>query len=360
MIKYWRRLLPLFRPHLPELFVLFACLCVTTSSSLVMIPLAKFVSTSFSHLTLAKLNLVVALAVGAYFLKGLVTYAQNLLVAPVTLRVVAALRSQLFAKILSLSLSFHRHQRTGEVASRLVSDVSLVRDALAFVSDLLPSFMIFAGSVITLFFINWRLALLSLFGIPLVGLAISQFGGRIRQASHAIQSKVADILAYIQEAVSSILVVKGFGQEQAEQERFDQFNDRHFLATFRCSQIQALQNPLIGTIQILAFAGVLWYAGWEILHGRLTTPDLFAFGAALGVAIDPTLVISNAYGKFSTSTAALVRVYEFLDTAPTVVESPDAVSPAECRGELHLEGVSFAYEDRPVLAGVDLSLKPGE
>ncbi|HEY9765992.1 MAG TPA: ABC transporter transmembrane domain-containing protein, partial [Chroococcales cyanobacterium] len=296
--KYWLRLLPLCKEHLIEVLLAIFCLAISAASSLAMVPLARFISEAFGSLTLSKLNLAVSLAILAYFLKYLFAYAQNLLIANISLQVVAKLRSRLFAQILSLSLDFHRNQRAGEVASRLVSDVSLVRDALAFGFDLFPNGAILIGAIAYLFVINWRLALLSLIGIPLVAFAIDQFGSRIRGASHQIQGKIADILAYIQEIVSGVLVVKGFGQEKAEQSRFDLINDRHFLATFRGAQIQALQNPTIATLQIVAFAGVIWFAGWEILHGRLSTPDLFAFGAAMGVAIDPTLAISNAWGKF--------------------------------------------------------------
>ncbi|HBN08332.1 MAG TPA: ABC transporter ATP-binding protein [Cyanobacteria bacterium UBA8530] len=360
--KYWLRLLPLCKDHLLEALLAIFCLVISAASSLAMVPLARFISEAFGSLTLEKLNLAVSLAILAYFLKYLFAYSQNLLIANISLQVVAKLRSRLFGQILSLSLDFHRNQRAGEVASRLVSDVSLVRDALAFGFELFPNGAILIGAIAYLFVINWRLALFSLIGIPLVGFAINQFGSRIRGASHQIQGKIADILAYIQEIISGVLVVKGFGQEKAEQARFDLINDRHFLATFRGAQIQALQNPAIATIQIVAFAGVIWFAGWEILHARLSTPDLFAFGAAMGVAIDPTLAISNAWGKFQLASAALVRVYEFLDAVPSVQEKKDALSPESSQGSLVFDKVSFSYPEgeRKVLENLDFSLPPGK
>lgn len=360
-MKPWKRLFPYFLPYWPYLLLAFLCLTMTTLASLAMVPLARYISEVFAHLTLPKLNTIVVLAILAYVTKGLFSYVQNLLNAYVSLNIAATLRGHLFDKVLGQSLDFHHNQRAGDVASRLVADVGLLRDAIAFgIADLLPNIVILVASLVYLFVINWHLALFSLFGIPLMALAIDQFGSRIQRASTNIQGKVADILAYVQEVVAGILVVKSFGQEENERKRFTEINHQHMWAHYRGSQIQALQTPTIATLQILAFAGVIWLAGWEILNHRLTTPDLFAFGAALGIAIDPTLAISNALGKFQMAAGALIRVFELLDSTPSLLEPEHPVHPQECRGEVRFEGVSFGYGDKPVVNDVSLAVSPGE
>lgn len=337
-------------------------------SSLAAIPLARQSAAVFGHLAarspgaLRELDLLALAGAGLYLVKGIAAYLQNLVLANVGLQVVRDIRSAVFAALQRQALSFFGRFRQGDLASRAVTDVSALRDAIVLgYADLLPNILVLVGAMGYILYVNWHLALLTMLGMPLVGTALSQFSCRLRKWSLDIQRQAADVLTALTEHLANLQVVRGFGREEFEQERFDAANDRHFLATFRGAQVQAMQAPLIGFLQTSAIAGVLWVGGWEIYSGRLSVADLLAFGAAVGVSVDPVLAVSSAWGRIQQAAGALDRVFEILDAPQEGQDVPGAVAPPACDGNLDLVDVRFAYPGGPdVLSGITLSIRPGE
>ncbi len=340
----------------------------TALSSLGAIPIARQSASVFAHLAsrspgaLGQLDALALAGVALYFAKGLCSYLQNLIMAHVGLRVVRDIRSAVFAAIQRQGLSFFARFRQGDLASRAVTDVTALRDAIVLgYSDLLPNVLVLVGAMSYIVWVNWHLALLTMLGLPLVGTVLTQFSTRLRRWSLAIQRQAADILTTMTENLATLQVVKGFGREDFEQARFDQANDRHFLAAFRGAQVQALQTPLVAFLQTSAIAGVLWVGGWEIYHGRLAVADLLAFGAAVGVSVDPVLAVSSAWGRIQQASGALARVFEILDAPQEGQDVPDAKAPDHCSGVIAMRDVRFAYPQGPeVLAGLDLAIHPGQ
>lgn len=361
-IKTWRRLLPLLRPYIPQITLLTLLILVNAGTSLVMIPIARYAGDVFNQLTLDGLNRLILAAIGAYTLKSIITWGFNLLIGFVSIRAVADLRSMLYQHIQRQSLDFHDRYKSGDTASRLVSDVNAVRDALAQgAAEMIPNLVILVGALTYLFTLNWRLALLTVIGIPIVGLAIAIFAARLREWSLQAQSKSADILAYLSESLSATASIKSFNREAFERDRFEKVNDSHFLATFRGEQVWSIQLPAIALIQVIALAGVLWVGGWELLQGRLSTPDLLAFAAAVGISIEPVQTLSNGVGRIQRAVGAAERVFHLLDEAPTIVDRPHARPLETVRGEVRFENVQFTYPNgHPGLKGLDLTVKPGE
>ena len=356
------------RPYLGALVLGLVFLLGSALSSLGAIPIARQSAFVFAQLAkrspgaLRELDLLALAGVALYFAKGLCSYLQNLIMAHVGLRVVRDIRSAVFAALQRQGLSFFTRFRQGDLASRAVTEVPALRDAIVLgYSDLLPNVLVLVGALAYIVWVNWHLALLTMLGLPLVGTVLTQFSTRLRRWSLAIQRQAADILTTMTENLATLQVVKGFGREDFEQARFDQANDRHFLAAFRGAQVQALQTPLVAFLQTSAIAGVLWVGGWEIFHGRLAVADLLAFGAAVGVSIDPVLAVSSAWGRIQQASGALARVFEILDAPPEGQDAPDAMVPDHCSGGIAMRGVRFAYPRGPeVLAGVDLAIHAGQ
>lgn len=364
----FRPLAPFLRPHLPFLALGLVFLTLTAASSLAAIPLARQVADVFKGLAdrapgaMGRLDLLAAAGIGLYFVKGVAAYAQNLIMAHVGLRVVTAVRSELFAALQRQPMRFFGRYRQGDLASRVVTDVGALKDAIVLgYADLVPNVLILVGAIGYIFWVNWRLAALTLIGLPIVGFALAQFSSRLRTWSDAIQEQAAQVLTAITEHLGTLHVVKGFGREDHEQARFDRKNDEHFLATFRGAQVQALQTPVIAFLQSSAIAGVLWVGGWEIYHGGLSVGELLSFGAAVGVSVDPVLAVSHAWGRIQQASGAARRVFEVIHLPSEAADSAGALAPPTCEGRLRFEGVRFAYpEGGEVLRGVSFEALPGE
>lgn len=333
----------------------------TSIATLGGIPVARMAAETFAHLTLQDLNTLIAALVGVYTAKGFFTWLANLSASYVALKSIRDIRLALFEHLQRLDLSYFEKRSSGDLSARLVADVNLLKDAMVVaIAELVPSLLIVGFAIFYLFVVNWHLAALSLIGMPLVGMAIAQFAGRLRTWSSSTQGRIGDMLAYLNERLSHVLLVKSFAREAHEAERFAAFNDAHFHATFQGAQVQSLQTPVVGTLQIIAIGAVLWLGGFEILHARLSVPDLLAFAAAVGVCIDPILVVSNAFGKIQQASGALTRIFEVIDAHPTLVDSPRAHEPARVEGDLRLKGVSFGYGEGPlVLRNLDLEIPAG-
>jgi subfamily B ATP-binding cassette protein MsbA len=350
---------------LPALAAGLVLMIVLALSSLAAIPVARFAAEVFGDLAARRagatwgLTLLAGAGIGLYIAKGLAAYLQNLLVAHVGLSVVREIRSALFAAIGRQPMRFFAQYRQGDLASRVSVDVTALRDAIVLgYADLAPNLLILAGAIGYTFYVNWRLAALTLIGLPMVGLALAQFGRRLNQWSDAIQTQAGEILAGVTEHLGQVMTVKAFGREETAQARFDRTNLQHFVAAYKSAQIHALQGPIVAILQTLAIAGVLWAGGWEIYSARLSVADLLAFGAAVGVSVDPVLAVSHAWGRIQQAGGSARRVFEIMVYEAT---DPDGTSaPGSCEGRLAFEGVSFAYDEQPVLAEVSFAAQPGQ
>jgi subfamily B ATP-binding cassette protein MsbA len=361
-LHIWRRLLPFLRPYALHVVGLSVLLLANASAAMVMIPVARYAGEVFTHLTLDGLNRLILMAIAGYALKGLFSWLSTLMMGFVSIRAVADLRGALFSHLQDQSLDFHDRHKSGDTASRLVTDVNAVRDALAQgAAELIPNALILIVALGYLFTLNWRLALLTVVGMPVIAWAIGLFAARLRQWSLQAQGKSADILAYLNESLAATASIKSFNREDFERDRFAVVNDSHFLATFRGEQVWALQTPTIALLQVVALAAVLWVGGWEMIHGRLAMPDLLAFAAAVGVCIEPVQSLSGGIGRIQRAIGAAERVFAMFDEPPAISDRPTARPPAALRGEVRFERVHFAYPNAQAgLLGLDLAVEPGE
>lgn len=358
----FRPLLPFLKPYWPQLSIAALCVLAGSASTMALVPLAKRAGEVFGHLTIPDLNGVVLGLVGLYALKGLFMFGQSALSNRVAIEVTAKLREAVFANLLSQRLAFFARQRTADLSSRLVQDLGLLKDALASVlAELVPSVAVILYALGYIVVLNWRLALFTFVGVPLVGWAIGAFGQKLHAIATDVQARVSDVFVRAQESLGAMLVIKAFGREADELARFAEANRRHQAAHWRGALVQSAQGPVIAVLQTAALAAVLWVGGWEISQGRLSGADLLAFAAAIGIAVDPTLALSQAWAKIQQARAAADRVLALLDEHDRLPEpvNPEPLGPVS--GTLSLEGVRFGYNaDTPVLHDVSIRLAPGE
>ena len=275
---------------------------------------------------------------------------------------VAHLRSNLFARLVTLSLDSHASRRVGELVSRLSSDVTLVRTMLTqTVTSLLSAIIGLVGSVIILFTLSPTLLFIVLLLAPaLIAVAIV-FGRPLQKISTEVQDTIARSTTTAEEALSGIRVVKSYGREDWELERYDA-DLRTVVATgSRLALWRAMFGAVMGLLGFGALAGLLWYTGHQVIDGELGIGTLTGF-LLYGVAIAASLgTIAGLYGQFREGTGAITRVFEIIDSRPTVLEMPGARPLPKVAGRIELDGVSFGYvPDRRVLNDLSLTIQAGE
>jgi len=275
--------------------------------------------------------------------------------------VVVDIRTGTYDHLQSLSLDFFGRWHTGELISRVMNDVSnLQTTLLASFTAIIPQSVLLLGLIGYLFWLNWRLSLLTLVALPLIVQVIRLFGAEIRHISERIQQKAADLTSHLQETLSQHRVVQAYTMEKEESRKFGSENDQAFAVGMRAARVLALQNPVVALLQAITAVAIVWYGGLEIINGHLTLPQLISFATALGIMTDPGSTLSKSFAVFQQGMASVKRLAELLETKPTVVDRRGAPDLPFITGRVEFQHVTFAYEQEPVLSGIDLTVNPGE
>ncbi len=240
--------------------------------------------------------------------------------------------------------------------------MTLVRAALTNnVATVLSQSLTFAGSLVLMLVLNWRLTLFILLLAPVIGAGGVIFGARLRKLSTTVQDQLADGTAMAEEALGEVRVVKAFTREPYEVKRYGDQMERTFDVTMRLTRVRAAFGPLITFLAFGALAGILWFGGREVLAGRLTGGALIAF-LVYGINIAASIgSFTSLYGQLQEALGASRRIFELLDEQPEIKNSPTATTLPPLSGRVTFDDVSFAYPGAgAVLHHIQLEIQPGE
>ena len=304
---------------------------------------------------------VVVLSAVLFFvaLRGLTFFFSKYLIEWVAQRVVMGLRNEAFSKILNLPLLYFTGSRTGELMSRTLNDSQMVeRGITEVIGDLVQQPFVLAGAAAYLFFIDLRLALVSLAIFPVCILPVAIFGRRVRRHAKAGQERVADLSSIQQEAIAGAAIVKAFGMEERERIRFEKLSLDFFRRQVKIVASKAAVNPLMEFFSVLAACAVLLYSR----HAGLELSDILLFLGAMVLMYDPVKKLSRVHLVVQQSSAAAERIFSILDVVDTVADLPGAVEVRPPVREIRYDSVSFSYgPGKPlVLDRIDLSARSGE
>ncbi|HSQ27004.1 MAG TPA: ABC transporter transmembrane domain-containing protein [Anaerolineales bacterium] len=359
-----RRLFGYLRPYRARMALAILALILGSALGL-LFPwiMQNLVDSVLTQGNLAELDRIAILLLGAFLLRSVFYYFQGISLSFVGERIVADLRSELYQQLHRLSLRFYTERRVGELISRLASDVTLVRSALTNnIATVLSQALMFAGSLVLMLVLNWRLTLFILFLAPMVAASAAIFGARLRRLSTEIQDQLADSSALAEEALNGIRVVKAFEREPFEIKRYVEQVERTFRAAMSMATIRSAFGPLISFMAFGSLAGILWFGGREVLAGRITAGALIAFlvyGANIGASVGS---FTNLYTQLQEAAGASRRIFELLDEEPDIDDSPESRPISNVEGRIRFSNVSFAYEKIAghVLCHINLEIKPGE
>ncbi len=297
-----------------------------------------------------------------FAIKGLFRYAHVYLLAYAGQRMVYDLRNAVFQHLQKLSLRFFERSRTGETIARVTNDITLVQSGVSSgLGDFIHDSLMVLGIVAFMFYLHWRLTLVTLITLPLVAVAVNIYGGRIRRFTAQLQERVADISAQLQETLTGIRIVKAFTMEEDERRRFTGKNEQTFQAGMKSAQTMAALIPVVELLMVGGIVLVIWYGAQEVVAGHLTTGELTAFITYLGMITAPINGFTRAVAQLEQSVAASERVFHLLDEEVEVKEAHRPQELRSVRGEVTFSSVWFEYHTgEPVLRGIDLTVRPGE
>ena len=273
------------------------------------------------------------------------------------------LRRRLFAHLQALPMAWLHQRRGGEILSRLTNDVEALRGSLAAgISNLLKDGLTLLGCVVWVFAASWKLALFAFLVLPPAAAALVAIGRKMRKRSGTAQERMAELTGIVQENIGGGRIVRAFGAERFEEQRFEKANTGYFRAFTRLRRVSAAAKPLSEYVIILVAVSIGWMGAREVfVAGTLPPERLFTFVAALLAMLSPVKSLSEMGGTIAAGLGAADRVWAMLDTPPTIADRPGARTLPSFREELRFENVSFAYRDgQPVLHGVEFHVKRGE
>jgi subfamily B ATP-binding cassette protein MsbA len=308
------------------------------------------------------LQVIVAILV-VYVVKGLGAYGSAYLMADVGQRVVRDLRSELFRHMLGQSAAFFSLQTTGRLMSRITNDVSLLQRAVAeTIGDLARESLTLLFFAAVLVYYDARLALVCFTGAPLIVYPLVQFGRRVRRTSRRSQEALEHMSHVSAEAFTGHRIVKAFGAEAREAEKFDRASWHFFRTSMRVARVMSLLSPLMELVGGVAFVLALWYGSREIAAGRLSTGEFVTFITALFMMYAPARKLSRVNADLQQAAAAAERVFEVLRTHSEVLDQPGAVAMPRFSRDIEFRDVWFSYDgsDAVTLNGVSFTVRAGQ
>ena len=364
-IRPLARLIPFALRHKGHALMAVFWLLLSTAASLGLTALARGAIDHGFEAGGANLNIwFLLLGANALFL-GLATAARYYFVTRTGERVIADVRKGVFGRILTLDPSFYAHMRTGEVLSRLTTDIALVETLMTTsISYALRNFLTLIGGVILLFFVSPKLTGFVLLIVPFLLGPIFIFGRRVRKLTVASQDRFANAVGFAGESVDAIETVQAFGRERSAIDRFGAAVEDAFNASLTRMQARAWMTALIIVVMFGGVTLVLWLGAQDVVKGVMTPGALLQFVLLSVFAAGAVGALGESWGDVQKAAGAMERIEELMRAVPGIAPPAHvAALPQPPRGELSMSAVGFSYPGRPdlpALKGFSLTVRPGE
>ena len=301
--------------------------------------------------------------IGIAAVRGLFSFTQGFWSEKASQAVAYDFRNVLFAKLQQLSFSYHDQAQTGQLMTRITNDVEQVRTFLGMgLLQMVSVITLLAGSLVALFSMNWRLALIVLLTLPAMGVVLTQFMRVIRPMFSQVQAKLGALNTVLQENLAGVRVVQAFAREPYEAARYQALNEDLLEANVRTIRAMSSNFPLIFLIANLGTLAVIWIGGYQVIGGALSLGELVAFNTYLGLLIMPIMMLGMIAGQLSRAAVGAERIFEVLDAPNEVRDRPGARPLPAVAGRVVFEDVSFRYAggERQVLDHVSFTVEPGQ
>jgi len=311
----------------------------------------------FSILNFAVLAVIVIALFGAVS-----SYFEKYLTTSVGQWVMHDLRRVLYSHIQRLSLSYHDQKRTGDLISRVTSDIDAVQSLISNVLlGMVVNVLTLLGMMAVMLYLNWQFTLIALAVAPGLFWVVYHYTRRIKQASRAVRRKEGEVVSVLEEVLSSIRVVKAFAREDYEQERFEKESRESVERALEARSVKAKLAPLVEVIVACGTCLVLWYGARLVMTGGLTSGELLVFLLYLAKMYKPMRELSKMTDTISKADVGWERIREVLENEMQVRDVPGAKRAPLFKGEIEFDHVSFSYDENArVLKDLNLKIEPGQ
>lgn len=277
--------------------------------------------------------------------------------------VIRKMRNQIFEKFQELSLDFFSEHEIGRLMSRMTTDVNHVQELVTWsVIFLINDVINLVGTIVIMFSINARLSLVSFSVLPVMIVATEMWRRRARDAYREARRANTRVNADLQENINGVRVVQSFSREAYNYRRFsEELNRDHFEANLQTARLSAIFFPSVDLLGTLAVGLVIWFGGTQVLKAELSAGTLVAFTLYINNFFMPIRDLAGRYNQLQSAMASGERIFDLLDTQPSLVDRPDAIALPPVEGHVEFEHVTFGYESGTmVLKDISLEAQPGE
>ncbi|MHB8830295.1 MAG: lipid A export permease/ATP-binding protein MsbA [Syntrophales bacterium] len=358
----FKRLLRLARPHLSKFIIAMLCMLVvgaTTSA------LAFLVKPALDEIFLKKnADMLKWIPVGViliYIVKGGCSYLQTIIMNFIGQRVVTDLRADLYRKIQLQSLAFFTRNPTGTLMSRITNDVGYVQGAVSeAVTSLFKDSFTLVSLIFVIFYRDWQLAIIATCIFPLAVYPIAKFGQKMRHVATKMQITLGSLTTLLQEAISGARIVKAFGMEEYENKRFSVENERLFRMNLKAVSVNAISSPFMEFLGGIGIAAIVFYGGYQVIHGNSTPGTFFSFLTALIMLYEPVKHLTSVNNTIQQGIAGAERVFGIIDLEEEIKNRPAARQLPRISRNIEIRDVGFRYEDAYVLKNININIRAGE
>ena len=361
-MNIFKRILKLARPHIPKFLLAMLCmLAVGTTTSALAFLVKPALDEIFLNKNASMLKWIPIVIIAIYFIKGACSYGQTILMSFIGQRVVTDLRGELYNHIQLQPLSFFTKNSTGILMSRITNDVNLIQGAVSeAVTSLFKDSFTLVGLIFVIFYRDWKLALIAMVVFPLTVYPIARFGEKMRKVATGTQITMGRLTSLLQETISGTRIVKAFGMEDYEGKRFGKENENLFRFFMKAVSIRALSSPFMEFLGGLGIAAIVFYGGYQVIHGVSTPGNFFSFLTALIMLYEPVKRLTNVNNTVQQGISAATRVFDIMDITPGIKNSENATELPRISDGIEIRNVTFSYDNEPVLKNINLHIKSGE
>ena len=301
------------------------------------------------------------LIIGVVFLRGIFNYVNLYMAESVSQHLSYRVRNLMYDRLQHLSFAFHDTQHTGDLMSRSTVDVEMNRHFIQMGLVRSGQILLLVGGAATLMFLmDWQLALVSMAFVPIIAGRAMIVSRRMRIMWRRAQVEMGLMTTVLQENLAGQRVVKAFGAEAHEEQKFERKNASVYDWTYQARRLQSQNSAFMQAVFWASTGMILWFGGQAVISDRMTMGELVSFIFYTSLLVQPVRMIGMLVNTFARAISAGERMFEVLDAPSPVEERPGAVVLENVRGEVRFENVDFSYTAQPTLRGIDLTVEPGE
>lgn len=357
-----KRILALIRENrIRLLFAMLMMLLVGASTGASAFLVKPVLDDIFFNKDTLMLKLIPFAVIIIYFLRGVAEYGHSYLMNYVGQNVIKKLRDELYSNICDLPLSFFYREKTGRLMSRVTNDVSIIKGMVSTaVTGALRDCFTIISLTFVIFYRDWQLACYALVVLPLAFYPVYVFGQRVRKVSTGCQECMAELNSFLHETFSGNKIVKAFGMEQYEKERFVEKTQNLFKIEMSQVVAKSLSSPVMEILGGFGIGFIIWYGGYRVINGTSTPGTFFSFMAAVLMLYEPVKKLTKLNNNIQEGMAAADRVFDIIEYESDIREDKDAIIMTRGPHSVTFDQVYFRYEDEWVLKDINLKVNSGE